>query len=332
MCSLRPSARSRASRPFSNAWCSALQRRLRVALEHRAGDGEERLAVGDAQHAPHQLLVHLGLARRDHLVERADRVAHRALALVRQQQRRALGEREARALGVGGLARCSSSSRSATLRSGTRAKSKRCVRERMVSGSFCGSVVAKTNTRCGGGSSSVLSSAAKASSESWWTSSMMTTRCLPPVGEKRTFSRSACTSAMPRFEAPSISETSSETPAGDLAARDALVAGLGRAVAVHAAALAVERLGDQPRAGRLADAAGAGEEVGVGDAAALERAREHRGDVLLPDHVGERLRPVLQGKRAMGHGSPHSIRRAAGRSPVRSGQLPAQAGLRRLHD
>ncbi len=108
--------------------------------------------------------------------------------------------------------RCSSSNRSATLRSGTRAKSKRCVRERIVSGSFCGSVVAKTNTRCGGGSSSVFSSAAKASPESWWISSMMTTRCLPPVGEKRTFSRSACTSAMPRFEAPSISVTSSATP------------------------------------------------------------------------------------------------------------------------
>ena len=69
-----------------------------------------------------------------------------------------------------------SSSRSATLRSGTRAKSKRWQRERMVSGSFCGSVVAKMNTRWGGGSSRVLSSAANASFESWWTSSMMTTR------------------------------------------------------------------------------------------------------------------------------------------------------------
>ena len=61
-------------------------------------------------------------------------------------------------------------------RMATRAKSKRCVRERMVSGSFCGSVVAKMNTRCAGGSSSVFRSAANASPESWCTSSMMTTR------------------------------------------------------------------------------------------------------------------------------------------------------------
>ena len=42
---------------------------------------------------------------------------------------------------------------------------------------------------------------------------MITTRYLPVMGVNRTLSRSACTSAMPRFEAPSISTTSSETPA-----------------------------------------------------------------------------------------------------------------------
>ena len=39
------------------------QRARRIALEDRAGEGEERLAVGDAEHPSHQLLVHIGLAR-----------------------------------------------------------------------------------------------------------------------------------------------------------------------------------------------------------------------------------------------------------------------------
>ena len=52
-------------------------------------------------------------------------------------------------------------------------KSKRCTRERMVSGIFWGSVVHSTNTTCDGGSSSVLSSALKAAVVSMWTSSMI---------------------------------------------------------------------------------------------------------------------------------------------------------------
>ena len=57
--------------------------------------------------------------------------------------------------------------------SGTGRKSKRWQRERIVAGTFCGSVVAKTNFTCGGGSSSVLSSALNASVVSMWTSSTM---------------------------------------------------------------------------------------------------------------------------------------------------------------
>ena len=56
---------------------------------------------------------------------------------------------------------------------GMRRKSNRWQRERMVAGTFCGSVVAKTNFTCGGGSSSVFRSALKAASVSMWTSSIM---------------------------------------------------------------------------------------------------------------------------------------------------------------
>ena len=56
---------------------------------------------------------------------------------------------------------------------GMRRKSNRWQRDRMVAGSFCGSVVARMNTAWAGGSSSVLSSALNAPVESMCTSSMM---------------------------------------------------------------------------------------------------------------------------------------------------------------
>ena len=51
--------------------------------------------------------------------------------------------------------------------------SKCCVRERIVGSTFCGSVVASTNTTCAGGSSSVFSNVFDAAAESMCTSSMM---------------------------------------------------------------------------------------------------------------------------------------------------------------
>jgi hypothetical protein len=66
------------------------------------------------------------------------------------------------------------SARWAAKRSAGRSEnSKCCVRERMVGGTSCGSVVASTKTTCSGGSSSVLSSAADAPFDSMWTSSTM---------------------------------------------------------------------------------------------------------------------------------------------------------------
>ena len=52
-------------------------------------------------------------------------------------------------------------------------KSNRWQREWMVSGTFCGSVVARMKTTWAGGSSSVFSSALNAGTDSMWTSSMM---------------------------------------------------------------------------------------------------------------------------------------------------------------
>ena len=64
-------------------------------------------------------------------------------------------------------------SRPTIWRIGMREKSNRWQRERIVAGSFCGSVVARMNTTCVGGSSSVLSSALNAPAESMCTSSTM---------------------------------------------------------------------------------------------------------------------------------------------------------------
>ena len=64
-------------------------------------------------------------------------------------------------------------SRASIRSTGMRRKSCRWQRERMVSGSLWGSVVAKMNFTCPGGSSSVFSRALKAAPESMCTSSMM---------------------------------------------------------------------------------------------------------------------------------------------------------------
>ena len=86
---------------------------------------------------------------------------------------------------------------------------------------------------------------------------------------------------------------------GDLAAGGALVAGLG-----GRAALAVERLGQEPRGGRLADSADAGEEVGLGDPPLGQGVAQRGDDRLLADQVGEALGPPLAGQDLIGHGCP----------------------------
>ena len=64
--------------------------------------------------------------------------------------------------------------------------------------------------------------------------------------------------------------------------------------------LAVEAAGEDPRAGRLAAAARAAEEVGVAHPTGAQSLHERLGDVLLADDVAERLRPVAAVQRG-GH-------------------------------
>ena len=93
----------------------------------------------------------------------------------------------------------------------SRCTSKCWVRLRMVGSSFCGSVVASTNTTWSGGSSSVLSSALDAFLLSMWTSSRMYTLRLPgvPTLLRSINSRMASTLLL---EAASSSNTSNDPP------------------------------------------------------------------------------------------------------------------------
>ena len=86
---------------------------------------------------------------------------------------------------------------------------------------------------------------------------------------------------------------------GDLFAGVADVARLGRGTE-----LAVERLGEQACAGRLADAAHAREQERVRDATAGDRVRERARDVLLSDLVSEGLRTILTRENRVAHGRP----------------------------
>ena len=64
---------------------------------------------------------------------------------------------------------------------------------------------------------------------------------------------------------------------------------------------AVQRPRQDARGGRLADPAGAGEDERLREAAARERVAKRRGDGLLADHVLEPLRTPLPGEDLVGH-------------------------------
>ena len=81
----------------------------------------------------------------------------------------------------------------------------------------------------------------------------------------------------------------------DIGAGAALAAGLGAD-----AGFAIERLGDNARQRGLADAAGAGEQVGVMQPLLGERIGQRPDDVLLPDQFGKRFGPPLAGE-DLGH-------------------------------
>ena len=88
----------------------------------------------------------------------------------------------------------------------------------------------------------------------------------------------------------------------DLGADQAGVARFGhRAPGGAVGAEAVQGLGEDSRGRRLADAADAGEEIGLRDAAVAQCVAQGGDDRLLADQVGERLRPPLAGQRLVGH-------------------------------
>ena len=90
----------------------------------------------------------------------------------------------------------------------------------------------------------------------------------------------------------------------DLAARAALAARIrGRPV------LAVQRLGEDARDRRLADAARAGEQERVMQPAGIERVRERAHDVLLADQLGEAARTPFARKGLIRHGGSLGIDR-----------------------
>ena len=132
-------------------------------------------------------------------------------------------------------------------------------------------------------------------------------------------------SSTPVREAASISSTStwrpsamarqgSQTPQGSIVGPPAPVG-----------ADAVQPLGDDPRGGGLADAAHAGQHEGMGDAVGREGVAQGAHHRLLPDQVGEGLRPVFPGEDLIG-GACRTWAPRAGSAESRRGAGQGQRG------
>ena len=95
------------------------------------------------------------------------------------------------------------------------------------------------------------------------------------------------------------------------------------------ALLAVERAGQDPGARGLAAAARAGEQVGVVHPVVVQRLRQRRGDVVLPDHLGERLRAVAPVQGQTVHPPHEPVARRRGERPRAEGtpRAPGRAHL-----
>ena len=286
-----------------------VERCLGVAPHDRIGEREEDLAVGDPEDAPHQLLVDRGLARGHHLVERADGVADRSLGFVRDEERGSLGEREAASLGVGLLAprdvhqpgrhlagwharevealAARADGLGQLLRVGGR-EDEHQVGRRLLEGLEEGrkSVVRELvhfvddhhpPPSAGGREAHLLAQRLDVGDAA--------VRGAVDLGDVERH---------PGRDLDTARAGVARIGAGR--ARGPLPAGCG-----CAAPLAVQGLGEDPRRGGLAHPPGPGKQVGVGHPPALDGPREHASHVLLADHVGEHLRPVLERQRAMCH-------------------------------
>ena len=156
------------------------------------------------------------------------------------------------------------------------------VRDRMVGSTFCGSVVASTNTTCAGGSSSVFSSVFDAAGREHV--DLVDDVHLAPRGRAEAEVH-ALDEVAHRVDAVVRRRVElDEVVEGAVGDRDAVLA-LAARLAVGAEVEAVQRLGEDARGGRLAGAARAGEEVGVADAVLGDRVAQRGGDVVLADQL-----------------------------------------------
>ncbi len=169
----------------------------------------------------------------------------------------------------------------------TRRKSNRWTRERTVSGTLCGSVVASTNSTCAGGSSSVFRNAFHASVVSMCASSMMYTLRRSEAGRYFTFSRRSRISSMPRLLAASISRTSTELPSRISRQAVHSLHGSPSRGARQLTARARMRAVDV-----LPGPADAGEQVRVRERAGAHLVAQRGGDDVLADEVRETRRSV----------------------------------------
>ena len=103
--------------------------------------------------------------------------------------------------------------------------------------------------------------------------------------------------SMPVFDAASSSSRSTKRPAS----MSMHAAQVPHGVAVMPLVMQLRLFARMPRDRRLADAARSGEQVRVVQPAAGQRVGERGDDVLLPDELGERLRPPLAGENLIAH-------------------------------
>ena len=145
---------------------------------------------------------------------------------------------------------------------------------------------------CAGGSSSVFKSALKAATESMCTSSMMYTRYLALAGVKFDSSIRARMLSTPLLLAASISTTSRIDPSS----RPRQTGQTPHGVAVLRVQ-AVDGLGENLRAGRLAGSARTRKQVRVRDPPRHQLVFQRDGHLRLADHIRKKLRPVFSVQR-----------------------------------
>ena len=131
-------------------------------------------------------------------------------------------------------------------------------------------------------------------------------------------------SSMPVWEAASISITSTWRPSMIAAqCSPSSVHVDGRAVDLAGDRI-VERAGEDAGGGRLADAADAGEHVGLRDAAGAEGVGQRPDHRLLADQVGEALRPVFARQHAVGAAAAASVSSCCRPSPATMTVMPSE--------